>query len=103
VVPFTADWLHRALMNGASVHLAPFPRLMPRFEDPVLEEEMAAVRAHGLAWAERPARKWIRVRQPLSVLHAVIPGRTPPEVLEVLKDELNVRRRFVSWIPPRDS
>jgi isoleucyl-tRNA synthetase len=97
VVPFTADWLHRALMNGASVHLAPFPQADAALEDSELEDEMAAVRAMvSLGRAAREEVR-IRVRQPLSTLHAVIPGRRPrPEVLAVLQGELNVREvRFL--------
>jgi isoleucyl-tRNA synthetase len=97
-IPFTADWMHRALTEGDSVHLAPFPIPEPALRDPVLEEEMEGVRALvSLGRAAREEVK-IRVRQPLSVLHAVIPGRTPREaVLEVLKDELNVKEvRFLT-------
>jgi isoleucyl-tRNA synthetase len=97
VVPFTTDWLHRALLGGDSVHLAPFPRAEAALRDEKLEEEMAAVRVMvSLGRAAREEVR-IRVRQPLSTLHAVIPGRRPrPEVLAVLKGELNVREvRFL--------
>jgi len=97
VVPFTADWLYRALMDGESVHLAPFPKTHEGLRDRDLEEEMAGVRAMvSLGRAAREEVR-IRVRQPLAVLHAVIPGRHPrPEVLEVLRGELNVREvRFL--------
>jgi isoleucyl-tRNA synthetase len=100
VVPFTSDWIHRALSGGDAVHLAPFPVVAPRdrgWMDPELEEEMEAVRA--LVSLGRAAREEvrIRVRQPLRVLHAVVPGRRPRgEVLEVLRDELNVKEvRFL--------
>ncbi len=100
VVPFTSDWVHRALSEGDAVHLAPFPVVAPpdrTWMDAELEEEMEAVRA--LVSLGRAAREEvrIRVRQPLGVLHAVVPGRRPRgEVLEVLKDELNVKEvRFL--------
>ena len=98
VVPFSSDWLHRALHEGRDpVHLAAFPETDEgRIED-ALEEEMEAVRA--LVSLGRAAREEvrIRVRQPLASLHAVVPGRRPRgEVLEVLKDELNVKEvRFL--------
>jgi isoleucyl-tRNA synthetase len=104
VVPFTADWLHRALVGGEaastvdSVHLAPFPVADPARIDARLETEMDAVRR--LVSLGRAAREEvrIRVRQPLGVLHAVVPGPEPgPRVLEVLRDELNVKEvRFLA-------
>jgi len=90
-VPFTADWLHRALV-GESAHLASFPKAVaPR--DVELEAGMEATRM--LASLGRAAREaiGIRVRQPLRALHAVIPGRVEltRELLAVLRDELNVK------------
>jgi isoleucyl-tRNA synthetase len=102
VVPFTADWLHRALLTGEggaedSVHLAPFPRPDPGLMDDDLEAEMEAVRT--LVSLGRAAREEvrIRVRQPLATLHAVVPGRRPRgAVLRVLEEELNVKEvRFL--------
>ncbi|TVP59058.1 MAG: isoleucine--tRNA ligase [Gemmatimonadales bacterium] len=93
ITPFFADWLHRALTEGQSVHLTRFPVADEgRFEER-LEEEMAGVRA--LVSLGRAAREdvRIRVRQPLRTLYAVLPeGQRPrDEVLAVLKDELNVK------------
>jgi isoleucyl-tRNA synthetase len=97
VTPFLADWLHRAVLGG-SVHTAPFPEADPSLRDRALEEEMDAVR--NLASLGRAARESvrIRVRQPLGMLYAV--GRNgsglSPELLDVLKDELNVKEvRFL--------
>ena len=98
VTPFFADWLHRALADGESVHLTRFPTHDPDLLDDRLEEEMDGVRS--LVSLGRSAREdvRIRVRQPLRTLHAVLPeGRRPrDEVLEVLKEELNVKEvRFL--------
>jgi isoleucyl-tRNA synthetase len=98
VAPFHADWLHRALKDGASVHLAPFPgsarddlAMGPRDAD--LDAGMDAVRI--LARLGRAAREKvkIRVRQPLRALHAVLPAATAldPALLAVLRGELNVK------------
>ena len=93
ITPFHADWLHRAL-GGDSVHLARFPdgEAFPR--DGEMERGMEAVRV--LARLGRAAREQarIRVRQPLGVLHAVVPGgvRLNEALLEVARDELNVKR-----------
>ena len=99
--PFTADWLHRALMAGESAHLAPFPRGRgddDAMEDPRLDRGMEAVRT--LARLGRAARDSIkiRVRQPLRVLDAVVPSGADlsDALLEVLRAELNVKRvRFL--------
>lgn len=94
VIPFHADWYHRALAGGRSAHLEPFPRPDPRLRDVALEEEMDAVRV--LATLGRAAREeaGIRVRQPLRRLLAVVPGgmAVREEVREILRDELNVKR-----------
>ncbi|MBW3552033.1 MAG: isoleucine--tRNA ligase [Gemmatimonadetes bacterium] len=96
VTPFLADWLHRGL-GAESAHLAPFPEAHPQLRDDALEREMDAVRA--LSSLGRAAREKvrIRVRQPLRALDAVTPdGAIRAELLEILKDELNVKEvRFL--------
>ncbi|MEX0856172.1 MAG: isoleucine--tRNA ligase [Gemmatimonadota bacterium] len=98
VVPFFADWLHRSLDEGRSVHLASFPTPEAGRRDPALEAEMEGVRA--LVSLGRAAREEvrIRVRQPLRTLYSVLPGGLRPraELLALLKDELNVKEvRFL--------
>ncbi len=92
-VPFSSDWLHRAL-TGESVHLQRYRALgAASGADRELEEEMAAARM--LVSLGRAAREEarIRVRQPLRALQAVVPGgrSLPEDVLAVVKDELNVK------------
>lgn len=93
VTPFAADWLHRGL-TGESAHLTAFPTPDEDAIDEELEREMDAVRV--LSTLGRAARDEvrIRVRQPLDTLRAVLPGAgaVRPEVLALLKDELNVKR-----------
>jgi isoleucyl-tRNA synthetase len=90
--PFASDWLHRAVSAGDSVHLAGFPEVGAR--DAALEEGMRVTRV--LARLGRAAREEvrIRVRQPLGTLQAVVGDETllTPELLAVLREELNVRR-----------
>jgi isoleucyl-tRNA synthetase len=92
ITPFAADWLYRALLNGQSVHLARFPDAAAH--DPRLEEGMRTVRI--LARLGRAAREEVRVRvrQPLGTLQAVVPDPSllTAELLDVLRDELNVKR-----------
>ncbi len=91
IAPFLSDWLHRALTDGDSVHLArlPGPSLV---RDESLETGMEAVRR--LSSLGRAARDQvgIRVRQPLRKLLAVVPPgvEVPPALLATLRDELNV-------------
>lgn len=96
--PFLADWLHRGLESGASVHLARYPEVEAGRRDPGLDAGMEAVRV--LARLGRAARERlkIRVRQPLGVLYAVIPSGVVlgESLLEVVRDELNVKEvRFL--------
>ncbi len=101
VVPFTADWLHRALA-GRSVHLESFPTSVPERRDATLEAEMEAARVLvSLGRAAREEVK-IRVRQPLRTLQAVVPAdRRPREaVLDVVRSELNVKE--VSFLASAD-
>ena len=89
--PFMADWLHRALTAGESVHLAGWPALRDR--DEALEAEMGAART--LASLGRAAREsvQIRVRQPLRAVHVTLPPGVAlrPEVTDILRAELNVK------------
>ena len=102
VTPFSADWLHRALTDGASAHLTPFPEDDEGLRDADLETEMDAAR--NLVTLGRAAREEvrIRVRQPLRSLYAVVPGGVSvrEEVLDVLRDELNVKQ--VSFLGSAD-
>ncbi|HUH12056.1 MAG TPA: isoleucine--tRNA ligase [Longimicrobiales bacterium] len=96
--PFTPDWLHRALLGDESVHLAAFPAGDATLRDTALEGQMQAARMlSSLGRAARDQVK-IRVRQPLRSMSAVVPPGTRPtaDVLDVLKDELNVKEvRFL--------
>ena len=100
VVPLTADWLHRALVRGESVHLARLPdpeseawRAVVGTPDAELEADMEAARV--LVSLGRAAREEvnIRVRQPLRELRAVVPGGRvlSDDVLAVVREELNVK------------
>jgi isoleucyl-tRNA synthetase len=92
-VPFSSDWIHRAL-TGESVHLQRYPSAGDGAEiDVKLEADMDAARM--LVSLGRAAREEarIRVRQPLRTMQAVVPGAhtLPEDVLAVVRDELNVK------------
>ncbi len=97
-LPFTADWLHRALA-GESVHLERWPVEGTGSEaslgarDEHLEADMGAARVLvSLGRAAREDAK-IRVRQPLRRVEAVLPGgrSLSDDVLDVVREELNVK------------
>jgi isoleucyl-tRNA synthetase len=91
LAPFVSDWMHRELM-GDTVHLAAFPD-SDDARDPGLEAGMDDVRR--LTTLGRAAREeaGIRVRQPISELHAVLPGgrRLDGSLVDLLEKELNVK------------
>ncbi|MEJ2202772.1 MAG: isoleucine--tRNA ligase [Gemmatimonadota bacterium] len=91
-LPFTSDWLHRALA-GESVHLQRYPA-RPDGGSRGLESDMAAARTLvSLGRAAREEVK-IRVRQPLRRLIAVIPGGRvlDGEMSALIQEELNVKQ-----------
>jgi isoleucyl-tRNA synthetase len=96
--PFHADWLHRALTGGRSVHLASFPVRGATPRDEALETAMHDARELSRLGRAARERVRVRVRQPLGLMHAVVPGRRtlPDDVLAVVKEELNVKEvRFL--------
>ena len=92
--PFTADWLHRALTGGGSVHLSLLPEPDEGCLDDDLEREMDAARQLVTLGRAARERAGVRVRQPLGTLRVVVPGGVAlrDEVLAVLREELNVKR-----------
>jgi isoleucyl-tRNA synthetase len=94
--PFHADWLYRAVNGGDSAHLARFPDPAWTRErlDAALEAGTRTVRIMARLGRAARERVRIRVRQPLGLLQAVVPDASlmTEELLEVLRDELNVKR-----------
>jgi isoleucyl-tRNA synthetase len=90
--PFLSDWLHRALSEGDSAHLADFPGDRGR-RDEELEREMADARELAALGRAARERAGLRVRQPLRVVKVVLPRgrRLSEEVAAQLREELNVK------------
>jgi isoleucyl-tRNA synthetase len=96
-VPFFAEELYKGLKGKKeSVHLDDYPKPDKKLIDEELEESMIRVResaAWGLAKRAEANRK---VRQPLSLYDTVSPSPSPSdydeELLELIKDELNVEK-----------
>jgi isoleucyl-tRNA synthetase len=94
LAPFAADWIHRELVAGTSVHLVRYPQPQG-WRDPELDLAIDVGRKlSGLGRAARETAA-VRVRQPLRRLLAFVPGGRPAglveEVLDIVRDELNVR------------
>ncbi|MEE9132809.1 MAG: isoleucine--tRNA ligase [Gemmatimonadota bacterium] len=94
MTPFVADWIHRELAGGTSVHLTRYPEPAGRRD---LDLEDAVELSRQLAGLGRAAREAaaIRVRQPLRLLLAAVPAgraaRVDDDLMEIVRDELNVR------------
>lgn len=104
--PFLAETLHQSLVRGRvpgaadSVHLTGYPRPGEDRRDEGLETQMRrAVAVTELARAAR-SQAGIKVRMPLP--RVLVLGGEPldPEVLEVIRDEINVKR--VECINPEE-
>ena len=95
--PFMSDWLHRALANDESVHLADFPRAGDRRE-PELERAMDDVRRLVALGRAARDKAGVHTRQPLRRLHAVLPeGRRLSDPMAALvMEELNLKQ--VVWL-----
>ena len=89
--PFFAEELYGQLKGKKeSVHLENYPQANKKLIDNKLEEQMARTReiaAYGLA---KRAEAGIKVRQPLAGL--TIKNRLDKELLELIKDEVNVKK-----------
>ncbi|UCF21222.1 MAG: isoleucine--tRNA ligase [Gemmatimonadota bacterium] len=93
--PLVSDWIHRELLGGSSVHVERYPQ-PAGCRDERLEAEIGlARRLVGLGRAAREVAG-IRVRQPLHrLLASGASGQLKAmsdEVLELVREELNVRR-----------
>jgi isoleucyl-tRNA synthetase len=103
--PYLAEAMFRNLVANRSavaedsVHLASWPGLSPSEIRPALQSRMRAVRELvSLGLSVRTQAK-IRVRQPLSVAHLILPRESLTEALRpyeaLIKEELNVEE--VRW------
>lgn len=103
ITPFIAESIWRGIEAGGSVHLENWPtveagflsRLFGAKKNPVLDE-MAKVRTIVTLALQARDKAGIKVRQPLSKL--TIKESLSDELLEVIRDEVNVKGVHVSAI-----
>ena len=86
--PFMADDIYRQLTDSKSVHLQDFPVPDQSLVHSKIEEEMDTVREYITEGLRLRAVAQLKVRQPLADVR--VPG-CPKYLVDVLKDELNVK------------
>ncbi|GAA0851927.1 isoleucine--tRNA ligase [Streptosporangium amethystogenes subsp. fukuiense] len=96
VVPFTTDYVWDVLRDTdapASVHLAGWPEVNGELLDERLSERMALVRRLVELGRSARASSGVKTRQPLGRALVGAPGwaTLPPELRELIADELNVK------------
>ncbi|MEU3165012.1 isoleucine--tRNA ligase [Streptosporangium sp. NPDC006930] len=96
VVPFTTDYVWDVLRDAdapSSVHLASWPEVNGELLDPELSERMALVRRLVELGRSARASSGVKTRQPLGRALVGAPGwaALPPELRELITDELNVK------------
>ncbi|MBS3903861.1 MAG: isoleucine--tRNA ligase [Simkania sp.] len=97
-IPFISEAIYQELRTAvmpSSVHLLDYPHIVPAWQDPALEEEMALVQTViSSAHALRKEHK-LKVRQPLHSAHIVVLDTAIREALKrqqnLIIDELNVK------------
>jgi len=98
-VPFFSEALYQSLHaeEGASVHLADWPTANDAAIDPKLEKAMKEARSISSAALALRASSSLKVRQPLRALlvkDAASALAGYPELIEIVKDEVNVKEVF---------
>ncbi len=95
--PFFADALYKSLIIGdKSVHLESFPEVHAKFIDKDLNKKMDEVRRLAAMGLAKRAEANIKVRQPLASLKIKTNNLSlDNELLEVLADEINVKKVIV--------
>ncbi|MGW0588916.1 isoleucine--tRNA ligase [Streptosporangium sp. NPDC002607] len=96
VVPFTTDYVWDVLRDTdapVSVHLAGWPEVNGELLDEELSERMALVRRLVELGRSARASSGVKTRQPLGRALVGAPGwaTLPPELRELIADELNVK------------
>jgi isoleucyl-tRNA synthetase len=91
-LPFVTDFIHRALVNGESVHLQDWPDVGVLEVDAVLVERMDLAREVASAAASIRTTKGLRNRLPLAKLTVAHPDhRKLAPLAAVIADEANVK------------
>ncbi len=91
-LPYLTEHIHRALVDGQSVHLADWPDASALVNDPVLVERMDLARSVASAAASIRTVKNLRTRLPLRSLTIAHPNSSKLlELTEVIASETNTQ------------
>lgn len=92
-IPFLPDYIYQNLTKEESVHLASWPKIDKKDLEDDLSRKMALVREIVVQGHAIRKEGKVRVRQPLpSVTYTTKSARLPGELVELIKDELNVKQ-----------
>jgi isoleucyl-tRNA synthetase len=99
-LPFLTEHIHRALVDGTSVHLADWPDAATLVDDKALVERMDLARTVASAAASIRTVKNLRTRLPLRTLTVAHPGFEKLAMLkDVIADEVNVKEVVLAADP----
>lgn len=90
ITPFVAEEIYKNLTGEESVHLTDWPKTGP-VNQKLLEEMKVARQLVELAHADRKINQ-LKVRQPLALLKVTSKSKLRPEVQDLIKDEVNVKK-----------
>lgn len=91
-IPFLSEYLYlKGSTAKKSVHWESWPKAETRRIQPALEKEMSAVREIASKGLAERSKAGIKVRQPLQKITVKGEKKIRAELLEVLRDELNVK------------
>lgn len=91
LTPFISEEIYRNLTGEESVHLSVWPALHEDAIDRQLEEQMKEIRKIVEEALSQRKEKNIKVRQPLGKLLIHTPVLLPDELLDLVKDEVNIK------------
>lgn len=91
VAPFISEEMYKNLTADESVHLTQFPAGDKSLLDLDLISQMGIVREVVEAGHSKRKMNNIKLRQPLSSLKYLTADQLPPELEEIIKEELNVK------------
>lgn len=91
IMPFISEVIFKELTNQTSVHLEDWPTFNESKIDNILEENMSLLRQIVEKGHAQRSLNGIKVRQPLANIKVKFNKTIPVELLEIGKDELNVK------------
>lgn len=90
-MPFVSEEIYRNLTGEVSIHLTDWPKPQGKVDEKLEEEMQLARQLVELSHADRKTSQ-IKVRQPLSLLEITVPVELRQGVLDLIKDEVNVKK-----------